>query len=308
MRIVNQISIMAIAAFVFIVSCKGTREDANDENNNAVSRVLVTHVRTGQISKLTELNATSIYLKEHWINAPVSGYITKAHCTPGTLTAEGDILFEVKTREAKALGQSTESITGRLDLKGTTEIRANISGYLAQVFHQEGDFVTEGESLVNIKDTYSLIFILNLPYEWNHLVSRKMPIQMVLPDNRKIRGEVTTISPVIEPASQTQKVYIKLLAKDIIPEGLVAKVILPLITRTQVQILPRSSVLSNETETEFWVMKMINDSVAMKVPVQTGIQNRDSLEITDPVFSPADEILSSGNYAIPDTFNVKVIR
>ncbi len=30
-------------------------------------------------------------------------------------------------------------------------------------------------------------------------------------------------------------------------------------------VLPKQAVLGNETQTEFWVMKLINDSTAVKV-------------------------------------------
>jgi len=42
----------------------------------------------------------------------------------------------------------------------------------------------------------------------------------------------------------------------------------------------------------------ISDSVAVKIPVETGIQGSDSIEVVSPVFAPSDRILNSGNYVI----------
>ena len=72
-------------------------------------------------------------------------------------------------------------------------------------------------------------------------------------------------------------------------------------SKTTAATLPKNSVLSNETQSEFWVMKMINDTTAVKVPVNKGIESGDRVEIISPQFSPTDKILLSGNYGLSDT-------
>lgn len=71
-------------------------------------------------------------------------------------------------------------------------------------------------------------------------------------------------------------------------------------------VLPKSAVLSNETQTEFWVMKLMNDSTAVKVNVQMGLQNAGMIEILSPSFQPDDKIIIEGNYGLSDTAKVKV--
>jgi hypothetical protein len=55
-------------------------------------------------------------------------------------------------------------------------------------------------------------------------------------------------------------------------------------------------------------MKLINDSVAIKVPVSKGFENNDEVEITDPVFLTSDRIVLSGNYGLPDTALISIIK
>jgi hypothetical protein len=55
-------------------------------------------------------------------------------------------------------------------------------------------------------------------------------------------------------------------------------------------------------------MKLISDSVAIKVPVRKGIENNDEVEIIEPQFLQTDKILFSGNYGLPDTAAVIVGR
>jgi hypothetical protein len=76
--------------------------------------------------------------------------------------------------------------------------------------------------------------------------------------------------------------------------------------KTNAIIIPKAAVLGNETQTEFWVMKLINDTTAIKVLVTTGIKDRQNIEIISPKFSNQDRILTTGNYGLPDTATVDV--
>jgi len=58
----------------------------------------------------------------------------------------------------------------------------------------------------------------------------------------------------------------------------------------------------------FWVMKLISDSVAVKIPVTTGLSSGTDIEVTSPVFTSSDRFLSSGNYGLGDTVKVVITK
>jgi hypothetical protein len=74
------------------------------------------------------------------------------------------------------------------------------------------------------------------------------------------------------------------------------------------QILPKSCVAADEMMKDFWVMKLTNDSTAVKVPVKLGDKNETSVEIVSPVFKKTDKIISEGNYGMPDTALIQVVK
>ncbi|HXL54630.1 MAG TPA: hypothetical protein VN958_00140, partial [Chitinophagaceae bacterium] len=57
-----------------------------------------------------------------------------------------------------------------------------------------------------------------------------------------------------------------------------------------------------------WVMKIIDDSTAVKVPVKKGIETGDRIEILSPAFNPSEKILLTGNYGLPDTAKVTIMQ
>jgi hypothetical protein len=110
--------------------------------------------------------------------------------------------------------------------------------------------------------------------------------------------------PTMDAVSQTQNIVIKINPGHTIPENLVAKVRIPKITRNHAVSLPRAAVLSDETQSNFWVMKMTDSVTAIRVPVKKGIETKDRIEIISPVFSDQDKILLTGNYGLADTARV----
>ena len=53
-------------------------------------------------------------------------------------------------------------------------------------------------------------------------------------------------------------------------------------------------------------MKILGDSMAVKVPVKKGIESMNRIEILSPIFTPSDKILISGNYGLEDSAKVKI--
>jgi hypothetical protein len=70
--------------------------------------------------------------------------------------------------------------------------------------------------------------------------------------------------------------------------------------------LPKSAVITNETESEFWVMKLLNDSMAVKLDIKKGIQTDSLVQVLDPVLSLNDRFITEGAYGLPDTVKIVI--
>jgi hypothetical protein len=53
---------------------------------------------------------------------------------------------------------------------------------------------------------------------------------------------------------------------------------------------------------------LINDTTAVRVDIKLGNRNRETVEVKSPTFNLDAKFLISGNYGLPDTAYVKVIR
>jgi multidrug efflux pump subunit AcrA (membrane-fusion protein) len=291
---------------VFVISCKDvpTSEEATDVR----VPVTLTTIDTTGLQSYIDLNATATYLVKNVIKANTTGYLNSVNVATNDVVANGQELFSIKTREAKVLGNSINKIDPTLGFGGAIKVLSNTSGIVTMVNVQHGDYVQDGDALVTINDAKSFAIVLSLPFELRKYISIGQQLKVFLPDNSSRIATVQKFSPTVDATSQTQNVVLKIDGKQDIPENLIVKVRVTKTTSNKTISLPKLAVLSDETETDFWIMKMINSNTAIKIPIQKGIQTEDQVEILSPVLKSTDKILLTGNYGVGDTIKVKVIK
>lgn len=300
--------VCAITSFLYACSHNASGSDDEETDVKSQTPVTVTTIRNGQLADSITLNATSAFMQKNYVKANAIGYIQHAYVKPGQYVSAGQLLFTIKTKEAQSIGNSINVLDTTFKFSGLNRIKAARSGYITQLMHQTGDYVQDGDQLAEISNRESFAFIMQLPYELKGIMPNNSSVQLTLPDGHVLNGHVTSQLPSVDTLSQTQGIVIKTDNAQPIPENLVAKVRIIKTARSNVPSLPKSAVLANETQTEFWVMKLTNDTTAVKVPVKKGIESGGNVEIIEPKFNDHDRIVITGNYGLEDTAIVKVIK
>jgi multidrug efflux pump subunit AcrA (membrane-fusion protein) len=299
-----------ILAFLILAttSCNNGQPAKEEAAAEVKTPVSVTSVRDTVLTDYLELNATSTFLQNNYVKANANGYVQSVHAQPGQYIDQGQVLFSIQTKESIAIGNSISSLDSSFKFSGINHIKASRHGYITQLNHQLGDYVQDGEQLAVISDRNSFVFILNLPYELRPFVLNKKNVELILPDGVELPGYISSIMPTVDSAAQTQGVIIKVNTKTPIPQNVIAKVRIIKTSRNNAPTLPKSAILSDESQSGFWVMKMIDSATAVKVDIKKGMELNGRVEILDPKFLPADRILISGNYGLPDTAKVTVVH
>lgn len=288
------------------VSCKNEIEA--EKEIDATVPVTLTTIDTSGIASYIDLNATATYLVKNVIKANATGYLNSVNVVINDNVTNGKELFSIKTREAKVLGNTVNKIDPTLNFGGAIRVRSNTNGIVTSVNVQQGDYVQDGDALVTINDTKSFAIVLSLPYELKKYVSVGQQLNVIMPDETSRTATVQKFMPTVDATSQTQNVVLKINGKQDIPENLIVKVRINKTSNSKTVSLPKSAVLSDETETDFWIMKMIDANTAVKIPIKKGIQTEDKIEVLSPILTSKDKILLTGNYGVADTIKVKVIK
>ena len=293
-----------------LAACNSNAADSADEpdNTETITPVTITHPTTSRIEETVALNAVSSYLLKTYVKANANGYLHASNVQLGQYVTKGQTLFVIKTKEAEALGNTISNIDSSLSFSGTIKVQSPGSGYVTQLTYTAGNYVQDGEQLAEITDTKSFVFILNLPYELKQYLPLNQSLQLHLPDSTVLAAQVKSSLPVVDSVSQTERYILSVHTDKVIPENLVATVNLVKKEALHATTLPKPAVLANEEQTEFWIMQLINDSTAVKVAVQKGLEQNDKVQILLPALTDSANILLTGNYGLEDTARVQVIN
>jgi hypothetical protein len=298
--------IILFAAFCLLqllFSCK-TRTPEGQQQMPLVS-VKVTPLIRGDIEDEVSFNGTSVYLKRNPIVSPIAGYITKANVKFGEEVQKGQPLFEIQTRERKALQEENDPAADF----GTIVISASSDGFIDDLTISEpGVYVAEGSPLCSILNNNDLMIRVNVPFEYNSTVTAGRRCRIVLADKTVIKGSVSRILPVVDKASQTQAVLIRPESGRPLPENL--NMIITFINERHPHtfLVSKSSLMTDEIQSEFWIMKIVNDSIAIRVPVKRGIENDSIVEIFSPHLNFNDRVIYEGAYGLPDSTVIEIVK
>ena len=304
-----RISLKIIIPFAFGISACGRPAAVEDIPAKAKVSVQVVGLRNGIVKDELTLFANTLYLKRNVVTSPIPAFINRVFIKLGDPVKQGQLLYQLETKEHRALGSSAIISGSTSATFGLIVVRCPASGMISTLDKQQvGDYVMEGGPLCTIAESSALAFAVNVPFEFSVFAKAGKKCSLLLPDNSLHAATFTTPLTTMNALSQTQTVLAKADVPIFLPENLIVKVIVDKNTGKPQQVLPKACILSDEMLEKFWVMELVNDTTAVKVEVQLGNRNRESVEVLKPTFRPDARFLISGNYGLPDTAFVKVNR
>ncbi|HYW33927.1 MAG TPA: biotin/lipoyl-binding protein [Balneolaceae bacterium] len=270
------------------------------QKSTAKAPVNITHIRHGAISDSVSLSATTFYLNKNSISAPISGNITGVNFAQGDKIKKGQLFFSMQTRESQVLQSDTLSNLGKI------KIRAPSDGTITNVYYSTGDYVQKGSMLAKIASPDNLYLKLFVPFEYESKISKNRKLNIRLPSGQVVSATYSRTLSQTDTSSQSLIWLFKPNHPQLLPRGITFSVQVPTIRHTDTQILPKRAVLSNTTLNKFWIMKVVHDSIAVKVPVRKGIETSRHVEILRPKFKPSTKIIINGQYGMEDSSLVQI--
>ena len=305
---IGKIFICLISAILSlsIFACSGD-SSSSDENTSSGTPVEITNPLVMNLNDYIDLNAYTVFLNKEIIRTPFEGFIVRIYKNIGDEVNAGDVLFDVKTKESEAVDSLRLDIGNKV-FNGIIEIRAKTKGVLTQLDYHNGDFITGGEQLAIVSNPSSMRIKLNVPFEDAQKIKKETVCEVNLPGGEKINGFVEKSVPSVDPASQTQTFLIKLSENKELPENLNVLVKIPVKLFKGATVIPKSAIMTNVTEDSFWLMKLINDTTAVRVDIKKGIETDSLVQVLSPPLNKSDKIILSGAYGLPDTSKVEVVK
>lgn len=294
-------SIIILFIAMCFAGCSPEKAHDGDTPSEPRTAVTLTHAIYGHLDQTISFQATTAYRSRSVVSTPVAGFISNMFVTEGDRVRAGQLLYNIESKERHAMGSSYEG--------GIIPIRAAHDGIVLSTLQQSGDYTAEGATLCVIADSKSLVFEINVPYEQRKDVKSGYRCTIELPDGSQI--EATVQQPLASMSTSSQTEQVTATAKtSFLPEGLRVRALFSTSNQTEGKalLLPKSAVMSDETLTRQWVMKLADDSTATKVSVRVARSNATQIEIVSDSLSPKDDIILTGGYGLEQGEKVTVVK
>ncbi len=265
--------------------------------------VTVASIGVGEMADYLDITATSVFQVKTVVRSTVGGFVEDQLVNVGETVARNKEIFRLRTKESASVRPDSAN---KLAFSGMIPVRAVLDGVVISIDHPKGDYVQEGDQLAAIALPASLVFVMEVPYESCGFIHPGSACEVLLPGGEKIDGQVKSLLPSMNNNAQTQRFIIGLTGSHHLPENLVARVRIVRKMNPKAVTLPKGCLLSDEVQQNFWVMKLVSDTLAVRVTVIPGMHDQEAVEITEPVFSATDRFLATGNYGLGDTARVVI--
>lgn len=298
------VRLIMFSTLILLIGGCVSRQPAQEGEVVVKSDVKICPPTIRTVNRLVNYQGVTRYMQTNDIRSQVTGIIIRINCAVADHISINQVLFVVQPQEAAALQKSKFSSQILAGFSDT--VYAHLSGQIKSLNVQVGDFIQIGDILANCIRSNSLRIIAYIPLEQVTAIEKLKQCTLILPDGTSVDGIVTGKLPAAETQNQTQAYIIEPKKNIALSENVNLSV---QFTAEQLQnavFVPESAILGNEEQTRFWIMKLMNDSTCIKVPVEKGLKTDSLVQLIGSGLTISDLVVSEGAYGLPDSARVQV--
>lgn len=266
--------------------------------------VSVVSVTENDIKEYLTFNGVTQYQKKENIRSNVTGYISWMEYKIGDNIRSGQTFVSVRTKEQDALKEAVKIDSSLAKFVNPITIKSNATGIFTVLNVTRNDYVAEGDVLATVVQPKSLVIQVNVPYEYEDAIQIGSSCEIVLQNGKSLHAKVTGTLPTIDPVAQSQ-IFLIALPDANLPENLNVQVKTIYKEDTTAITIPKTALQTNELLTEFWVMKVVNDSLAVKQKVIPFLRNDSLVQVKSENLKINDLVITEGGYQMQDSTIVK---
>ena len=186
-----------------------------------------------------------------------------------------------------------------------SEIKSPIDGVVTDRPVYPGETPAPGTPILTVMDTSSVIAKAHIPQQDAALLKPGDPATLSGPGGVEASGNVSLVSPALDPNSTTVEVWVTAPNPDgALRPGTTVTARVTAQTVNDAVLVPASALLKTPEGAES-VMVVGDDNKAHQVNVEAGIRDGDQVQITKGV-KGGEKVVSNGAYGLPNGTKVKV--
>jgi membrane fusion protein (multidrug efflux system) len=335
----HQKTLIAIA-FIFLVACKGKKDDAKKNAAPPATVVDVVVAGTQSLSNTVEANGSVVANETLEIHPEISGRLTYLNVPDGGRVSAGTVLAKIndadlqaqfsKSKVQLALAQTTEQRLKKLiEIKGInqadydialnnvnnikadidlikaqldkTVVKAPFSGVLGLRPISPGAYVTPTTVLATLQQSDKVKIDFTVPELYSTIIRKGATVRVVTNDSAKRTATVIATEADINTSTRNLKIRAILNGNPLSP-GTFVKVLLDAGGRNNSIVIPTNAIIPDATSKKLVVVK---GGKGKFVDVQTGLRTASGVEIVKGI-NVGDTVVVTGVLFVKPNAAVKI--
>lgn len=184
-------------------------------------------------------------------------------------------------------------------------VKAPISGVVAQVSIKPGNFVQINSPVVRVVDISRLEATLNVPERELETLKPGLPVVLrvdALP-GKTYDGTVDRVAPVVDSGSGTFRVICAFDGSGVLQPGMFGRIQIDYDQKADALVLPRAALLDDEAQPAVYT---IADGKAVRTPVKLGYADGEWVELRSGL-KLGQQVVTAGKVALREGSPVQVI-
>ncbi|MFA6583046.1 MAG: efflux RND transporter periplasmic adaptor subunit [Elusimicrobiaceae bacterium] len=185
-------------------------------------------------------------------------------------------------------------------------VPSTIDGEIGRIYQDVGANVTTQTPIALVVDQQKVRVQINVPERYVGLLykGQTAQIQIAAYPNKKFRGTIYKISPVVDPDTRATLAEILVDNKNgQLKTGMFGEVALALNKKTDAIVIPSDAMITENGN--YFVFKPGKDGRAVMIPIKTGITTENYVEITSGA-KAGEEIITFGLYGLKNGSKIKI--
>jgi Cu(I)/Ag(I) efflux system membrane fusion protein len=312
------------AALLAAILAGGCGGDARDSKKGEASAsgpptpVRVAPVERTTLAQIVSAPGKIAAMSQAKVRAPFAGTLVDFTVTDGDQVHRGQVVGSVVARDSEAalagageMERDAKTDAERRDAARAVELaRRNLvraplrvasDGIVVSHAASSGDRVSEGEEILSIAETGSLVVLADVPQAQLPKIRAGEPTRIEIPGRDPIAGRLHGILAESGPSDLTAPVRIDLdPASPGAAVGLFAMARITVAERRNVPSVPDAAVVRDDVTGASRVAVAGADGKAHWIAVTPGISQNGRTEIAAPELDPATRVIVSGQAGLPE--------
>ena len=182
-------------------------------------------------------------------------------------------------------------------------VSAPFTGFVSSHHSQPGQWVNEGQDLLEYMSSGTLEIVVNVPVQYKAQVQTGATWQLRDQSGALYQAEITSFVPAATSSSRQIRVQLETRDSGLLP-GEAVTVLMPEAAPTALLVVPRDALVLRRQGAHIFV---IAEGVARKVSVTTGLAQGDVIAVTGNLQS-GDQVVVRGNERLRDQQSVQILN